>query len=251
MHSPPSAETAGSGVGPGRGRRAYRPSCARCCPAAFRRRSPSRPDLRPGNWPPWPGRLMHGATWPHDPVTPSRACSSCAELAGPRRRDREAGRGGRRRAQIQARPRCSPASGRPSRAWATALVRPGQVIVRRGMGVRGGPGTVLAANFVAALNGAGLGGQVAVVTDGELSGLSDGLIVGQVMPEAADGGPLAGVRERLTPSSSTSTPGAWTPTPYARPAPSPPTRAGRSADGSASTPSWSARSSARRDPAPA
>jgi dihydroxy-acid dehydratase len=69
------------------------------------------------------------------------------------------------------------------------------VIVLRGMGVRGGPGTVFAANFVAALNGAGLGGQVAVVTDGELSGLNHGLVVGQVMPEAADGGPLAGVRD--------------------------------------------------------
>lgn len=72
-------------------------------------------------------------------------------------------------------------------------VKPGQVIVLRGMGPRGGPGTVFAASFVAALNGAGLGGQVAVVTDGELSGLNHGLVVGQVMPEAADGGPLAGV----------------------------------------------------------
>jgi dihydroxy-acid dehydratase len=72
-------------------------------------------------------------------------------------------------------------------------IRPGAVIVLRGMGPRGGPGTVFAASFVAALNGAGLGGQVAVVTDGELSGLNHGLVVGQVMPEAADGGPLAGV----------------------------------------------------------
>ncbi|WP_019549477.1 dihydroxy-acid dehydratase [Streptomyces sulphureus] len=73
-------------------------------------------------------------------------------------------------------------------------IRPGDVIVLRGMGPRGGPGTVFAASFVAALNGAGLAGQVAVVTDGELSGLNHGLVVGQVMPEAADGGPLAGVR---------------------------------------------------------
>ncbi|MDI9977421.1 dihydroxy-acid dehydratase [Rhodococcus sp. IEGM 1307] len=72
-------------------------------------------------------------------------------------------------------------------------ITPGDVIVLRGMGPRGGPGTVFAASFVAALNGAGLGGQVAVVTDGELSGLNHGLVVGQVMPEAADGGPLAGV----------------------------------------------------------
>jgi len=73
-------------------------------------------------------------------------------------------------------------------------IKPGDVIVMRGMGPRGGPGTVFAASFVAALNGAGLGGQVAVVTDGELSGLNYGLVVGQVMPEAADGGPLAGVQ---------------------------------------------------------
>ncbi len=72
-------------------------------------------------------------------------------------------------------------------------IQPGDVIVLRGMGPRGGPGTVFAASFVAALNGAGMGGQVAVVTDGELSGLNYGLVVGQVMPEAADGGPLAGV----------------------------------------------------------
>lgn len=74
-----------------------------------------------------------------------------------------------------------------------AILR-GDVIVLRGMGPRGGPGTVFACSFVAALNGAGLGGEVAVVTDGELSGLNYGLVVGQVMPEAADGGPLAGVQ---------------------------------------------------------
>jgi dihydroxy-acid dehydratase len=79
-------------------------------------------------------------------------------------------------------------------ALGTGGIVPGDVIVLRGMGPRGGPGTVFAASFVAALNGAGLGGQVAVVTDGELSGLNYGLVVGQVMPEAADGGPLAGVQ---------------------------------------------------------
>lgn len=74
-------------------------------------------------------------------------------------------------------------------------IAPGDVIILRGMGPRGGPGTVFAASFVAALNGAGLGGRVAVVTDGELSGLNHGLVVGQVMPEAADGDPLAGVEQ--------------------------------------------------------
>ncbi|HEY0823518.1 MAG TPA: dihydroxy-acid dehydratase [Ramlibacter sp.] len=77
----------------------------------------------------------------------------------------------------------------------TGAVQPGQVIVLRMMGPRGGPGTVFAASFMAALVGAGLGASVAVVTDGELSGLNSGITIGQVMPEAAAGGPLAAVRD--------------------------------------------------------
>ena len=48
---------------------------------------------------------------------------------------------------------------------------------------------------MAALVGAGFGDSVAVVTDGELSGLNSGITIGQVMPEAAEGGPLAIVRD--------------------------------------------------------
>ncbi|WP_213764570.1 dihydroxy-acid dehydratase [Caballeronia sp. dw_19] len=70
----------------------------------------------------------------------------------------------------------------------------GSVVVLRMMGPKGGPGTVFAASFMAALVGAGLGDTVAVVTDGELSGLNSGITIGQVMPEAAEGGPLAVVR---------------------------------------------------------
>ncbi|MBO0456004.1 dihydroxy-acid dehydratase [Enterococcus hulanensis] len=77
-------------------------------------------------------------------------------------------------------------------------IKPGDVIILRNMGPKGGPGTVFACSFVAALNGAGLASQVAVVTDGELSGLNRGIIVGQVMPEAALGGPLAVVKEGET-----------------------------------------------------
>ena len=66
-----------------------------------------------------------------------------------------------------------------------------EVAVLRMMGPKGGPGTVFAASFMAALQGTGLAGQVAVVTDGELSGLNSGITIGQVMPEAAEGGPLA------------------------------------------------------------
>jgi dihydroxy-acid dehydratase len=70
-------------------------------------------------------------------------------------------------------------------------VRPGDVVVLRMLGPIGGPGTVFAASFMAALVGAGLAAEVAVITDGELSGLNSGITIGQVMPEAAEGGPLA------------------------------------------------------------
>ena len=65
-------------------------------------------------------------------------------------------------------------------------------LVLRGLGVRGGPGMGMASRVVFALDGAGLGGSVAFVTDGQLSGLvNKGLVVGEINPEAATGGPLA------------------------------------------------------------
>jgi dihydroxy-acid dehydratase len=74
-------------------------------------------------------------------------------------------------------------------------IQRGDVVVLRNMGPLGGPGTVFACSFVAAINGAGIAADVAVITDGELSGLNRGIVVGQLMPEAAAGGPLAIVRE--------------------------------------------------------
>jgi len=66
----------------------------------------------------------------------------------------------------------------------------GTVAVLRGMGPRGGPGMALASGFVAALDGAGRSTSVAVLTDGQLSGLNRGIAIGQVSPEAAMGGLL-------------------------------------------------------------
>lgn len=74
-------------------------------------------------------------------------------------------------------------------------IRSGDVVILRNMGPVGGPGTVFACSFMAALAGAQLEDSVCVVTDGELSGLNKGITVGQVMPEAACGGPLAIVRD--------------------------------------------------------
>lgn len=80
-------------------------------------------------------------------------------------------------------------------ALGNGRIQNGDVVVLRGMGPVGGPGTVFAASFVAALNGAGSAQDVAVITDGELSGLNRGIVIGQLMPEAAAGGPLAVLKQ--------------------------------------------------------
>lgn len=74
-------------------------------------------------------------------------------------------------------------------------IKGGEVIVLRGLGARGGPGVASASWFVAAVNGSHLGKEIAVITDGQLSGLNRGFTIGQVMPEAADGGPIALLRD--------------------------------------------------------
>lgn len=71
-------------------------------------------------------------------------------------------------------------------------IRPGDVVVMRGAGACGGPAMGGGASRVVfAIDGAGLGDQVALLTDGHLSGLvCKGLVVAEVSPEAALGGPL-------------------------------------------------------------
>jgi dihydroxy-acid dehydratase len=71
-------------------------------------------------------------------------------------------------------------------------VRPGQVMVLRGIGVRGGPGMAFTSAVVFALDSADLIDRVALITEGQVSGLVNrGLVVGEASPEAAEGGPLA------------------------------------------------------------
>ncbi len=78
----------------------------------------------------------------------------------------------------------------------TGEIKAGQVIVMRGAGAKGGPAMGGGASRVVfALDGAGLGDSVALLTDGHLSGLvCKGLVVAEISPEAAMGGPLALVR---------------------------------------------------------
>ena len=74
-------------------------------------------------------------------------------------------------------------------------VRDGDVVVIRYEGPVGGPGMREMLGVTAAIQGAGLGDSVALVTDGRFSGATHGFMVGHVTPEAANGGPLALVRD--------------------------------------------------------
>lgn len=74
-------------------------------------------------------------------------------------------------------------------------IGPGDVVVIRYEGPKGGPGMREMLAITAALVGQGLGDQVALVTDGRFSGATRGLMVGHVAPEAWEGGPL-GVLKR-------------------------------------------------------
>jgi dihydroxy-acid dehydratase len=74
-------------------------------------------------------------------------------------------------------------------------IRPGDVVVVRYEGPRGGPGMREMLAPTSALIGAGLGDSVGLITDGRFSGGTYGLVVGHVAPEAAAGGPLALVVE--------------------------------------------------------
>ena len=70
----------------------------------------------------------------------------------------------------------------------------GSVLVIRYEGPKGGPGMPEMLTCTSAIMGAGLGADVALITDGRFSGGSHGFLIGHVTPEAQDGGPIALVR---------------------------------------------------------
>jgi len=74
-------------------------------------------------------------------------------------------------------------------------IAPGDVVVIRNEGPAGGPGMREMLAVTAALNGAGLGEHVALLTDGRFSGATHGFMAGHVAPEAVRGGPIAAVRD--------------------------------------------------------
>jgi len=70
-------------------------------------------------------------------------------------------------------------------------IQPGDVVVIRYEGPKGGPGMREMLAVTGAMKGAGRGGDAALVTDGRFSGGTHGFCVGHVAPEAVDGGPIA------------------------------------------------------------
>ena len=74
-------------------------------------------------------------------------------------------------------------------------IKAGDVVVIRYEGPKGGPGMREMLAVTAALVGQGLGDSIALITDGRFSGATHGLMVGHIAPEAANGGPIAFIRD--------------------------------------------------------
>ncbi len=74
-------------------------------------------------------------------------------------------------------------------------IKPGQVVVIRNSGPKGGPGMPEMLKPTSAVMGAGLGDKIALITDGRFSGGTHGFVVGHITPEAFEGGPIALVKD--------------------------------------------------------
>ncbi|MCZ7598421.1 MAG: dihydroxy-acid dehydratase [Gammaproteobacteria bacterium] len=81
------------------------------------------------------------------------------------------------------------------RALEEGRIQKGDVIVIRFEGPKGGPGMPEMLTPTSAIMGAGLGSDVALITDGRFSGGSHGFIIGHVVPEAQEGGPIGLIRD--------------------------------------------------------
>ncbi len=91
--------------------------------------------------------------------------------------------------------RCFDSEEEASGAVLAGGIRPGDVLVIRYEGPRGGPGMREMARVMKMLYGQGLALSTAIVTDGRFSGTNNGCFVGHVSPEASAGGPIAAVRD--------------------------------------------------------
>jgi len=81
------------------------------------------------------------------------------------------------------------------RAVSQRTYQPGEVLIIRNEGPKGGPGMREMLSVTAALYGQGMGEKVALLTDGRFSGATRGLCIGYAGPEAAAGGPIGLIRD--------------------------------------------------------
>jgi dihydroxy-acid dehydratase len=81
------------------------------------------------------------------------------------------------------------------KAVTSGQIKPGDIVVIRYEGPKGGPGMREMLGVTGAIMGAGLGDSTALITDGRFSGATRGFMIGHVAPEAADGGPIAFVED--------------------------------------------------------
>ncbi|NKB70451.1 MAG: dihydroxy-acid dehydratase [Candidatus Latescibacteria bacterium] len=102
---------------------------------------------------------------------------------------------GHERAQHQGPARVFDSEDQVMPAITDGRIQPGDVVVIRYEGPKGGPGMREMLAVTGAIVGAGLGESVALITDGRFSGATRGLMLGHVAPEAAAGGPLAALEE--------------------------------------------------------
>jgi dihydroxy-acid dehydratase len=77
----------------------------------------------------------------------------------------------------------------------TDQIRPGDVIVVRNVGPVGGHGMPEMVRLTIQLQGRGIAKEVALITDGRFSGISHGILIGHISPEAARGGPIAAIND--------------------------------------------------------
>jgi dihydroxy-acid dehydratase len=91
--------------------------------------------------------------------------------------------------------RCFDCEEKANQAILEGAIRPGEVIVIRYEGPKGGPGMREMATALKLLRGRGLALKTAVVTDGRFSGTNNGCFAGHVSPEAMEGGPIALVQD--------------------------------------------------------
>jgi len=102
---------------------------------------------------------------------------------------------GKEGTRFEGRARCFHSEEDCLRAILDGVVQPGDVVVIRYEGPKGGPGMREMLSPTGAIIGRGLGDKAALITDGRFSGGSHGFVVGHVTPEAAVGGPIAVIED--------------------------------------------------------